>query len=166
MKAAAEARCQGATARYFEDWRVGEVLEFGHYEVTAREIKAFAEQFDPQPFHLDEAAAAESLFGGLVASGWHSCAMMMRMVADTPAFIRHNIVSSGFDDLIWHLPVRPGDRLSGRSRVLETRPSGRRPDRGVVRLRQEMVNGEGETVLSFVSAVYYLRRPDAARGRT
>ena len=146
-------------ARYFEDWSVGDTLVFGHYEVTAEEIKAFAEKFDPQPFHLDEGQAAGSLFGGLVASGWHSGAMLMRMVADNPAFVAHNIAASGFDDLVWHQPVRPGDRLSVRSRILDKRLSKSRPDRGIVTLRQELLNQAGETAMSFTSAVHYLRRP-------
>ncbi len=144
--------------RYFEDWRAGEVLDFGRYDVTAEEIKAFARQYDPQSFHLDESAAKESIFGGLVASGWHSCAMLMRMIADTPAFIGHNIASPGFDDLEWRHPVRPGDVLTGRCKVLDTRRSQSRPNRGLVWYRQSLLNQDGDIVLSMKSLVLYWRR--------
>lgn len=148
--------------RYYEDWHAGEALDFGRYRVTADEIKAFATQFDPQPFHLDEAAARDSIFGGLVASGWHTCAILMRLIADTPAFIGANIASPGFDDLSWPVPVRPGDVLKGRCRVIDKRPSASKPDRGLVRFEQHLMNQRGEAALSLTSLVLYLRRPALA----
>jgi len=147
--------------RYFEDWRPGEEIGLGRWQVTAAEIKAFAAEFDPQPFHLDEAAAAESIFGGLVASGWHTCAMLMRLIADTPALMGANIVSPGFDDLAWPVPVRPGDVLEGHARVVDKRPSASKPDRGLVRFDYSMVNRNGETALRLRSLVLYRRRPAA-----
>jgi acyl dehydratase len=147
--------------RYFEDWRPGEVLRFGRRTVTAAEIKAFAAEFDPQPFHLDEAAAKASIFGGLVASGWHTAALMMQMMAEVKAFTGTNIAAAGFDDLEWPAPVRPGDTLSAAVEVLECRASESRPDRGVVRFRQQLANQRGDTVLNFTSPVLYWRRPQA-----
>lgn len=148
--------------RYFEDWRPGEEIGLGRYRVTAAEIKTFAAEFDPQPFHLDETAARASIFGGLVASGWHTCAVMMRLIAGTPELMGANIVSPGFDDLAWPTPVRPGDVLEGRCRVLDKRPSASKPDRGLVRFEQRLFNQHGEIVLRLTSLVLYLRRPATA----
>ena len=147
--------------RYFEDWTVGEVLSFGRYQVTTAEIKEFAEEFDPQPFHLDEAAAAESLFGGLIASGWHSAGILMRMVTDHGAFVGANIASPGFDDLAWPIPVRPGDVLSARCEVAAVRRSKSKPDRGTVTFDLCLVNQAGETAMSLSSLVLYRCREAA-----
>jgi acyl dehydratase len=145
--------------RYFEDFKPGEQLPFGPYEVTRAEIVAFAAEFDPQPFHLDEAAAAGTMLGGLAASGWHTCAMFMRMIFD--GFISDSACmgSPGVDSLKWMRPVRPGDVLSGRSTVLETRASKSRPDRGFVQFRHEVVNARGEPVLVSENPIMFERRP-------
>ena len=146
--------------RYFEDFEPGEVLELGSRTVTEDEIIEFARQFDPQPFHLDPEAAADSVFGGLIASGWHTGAMWMRLYVDNMLGSASAQGSPGVEELRWLAPVRPGDTLHGRLTVLETTPSGRRPDRGTVRIRGEMVNQDGVTVLSMVSRGHFGRRPE------
>jgi acyl dehydratase len=144
--------------KYFEDLEVGETMRFGRYEVTREEILEYARQFDPQPFHVDEEAARASLFGGLIASGWHTGAMMMRMVADhmTPAVATSGAM--GFDELKWLRPVRPGDVLSVESVVLE-KVAPRRPDRGTVKMESRVRNQRDEVVLSLVTLVICRRRP-------
>src|SRR5687768_16767300 len=114
--------------RYFEDFDVGRELALKPHTVTRAEIIAFAAEYDPQPFHLDEAAAADTMLGGLAASGWHSCALFMRMVHDGWLGESAFMGSPGIDKLKWLRPVRPGDLLSGRSVVLALRPSRTRPD--------------------------------------
>ena len=147
--------------RYFEDFESGQVLELGSRTVTAEEIVEFARQFDPQPFHVDPAAAAESVFGGLIASGWHTGAMWMRLYVDTVLGSVSAQGSPGIEELRWLAPVRPGDTLHGRLTVLEATPSERRPDRGTVRIRGEMVNQDGVTVMSMTSRGHFGRRPPA-----
>jgi acyl dehydratase len=145
---------------YFEDFELGQVLELGSRTVSEEEIVAFAREWDPQPFHLDPVAARSSAFGGLIASGWHTGAMWMRLYVDTllgPGAMG----SPGIEELRWLAPVRPGDTLHGRLTVLETTPSERRPNRGTVRIRGEMVNQEGVTVLSMVSRGHFARRDGA-----
>jgi acyl dehydratase len=142
---------------YFEDFQPGQVFELGSHTVSEEEIVAFARQWDPQPFHVDPEAAKESVFGGLIASGWHTGAIWMRGYVDTllgPA----SRGSPGLEEVRWLVPVRPGDTLSSRLTVLETTPSARRADRGTVRIRGEMVNQEGATVLSMVSRAHFGRR--------
>ncbi|HET7876976.1 MAG TPA: MaoC family dehydratase [Methylomirabilota bacterium] len=151
---------------YFEDVTVGEVMRFGRYEVTRDEIIEYARQFDPQPFHLDEEAARQSLFGGLIASGWHTGAMFIRMICD---YMGSRVATSGalgFDDLKWLQPVRPGDVLSVESRVTEKIESRSRPDRGTVKILSRVLNQRGEEVMSLVSLVLYLRRPAATGSRS
>jgi len=147
--------------KYFEDVQVGETTRFGRYEVTRDEIVEYARQFDPQPFHLDEAAARASIFGGLIASGWHTGAMLMRMVCDSMIPGAATSGAMGFDDLKWLEPVRPGDVLSVESVVREKLES-RRPDRGTVKIESRVRNQRGEVVMSLVSLVIFLRRPPAA----
>jgi acyl dehydratase len=144
----------------FDDFEPGQVLELGSVAVTADEIIEFARQFDPQPFHVDPEAAAESVFGGLIASGWHTGAMWMRLYVDSMLDTASAQGSPGIEELRWLAPVRPGDTLHGRLTVLETTPSERRPDRGTVRIRGEMVNQDGVTVLSMVSRGHFGRRPE------
>jgi acyl dehydratase len=142
---------------YFEDFRPGQEVDLGSHTVTEEEIIGFARQWDPQPFHVDPEAAKESVFGGLIASGWHTGAIWMRGYVDTllgPA----SQGSPGLEEVRWLVPVRPGDTLSSRLTVLETTPSERRADRGTVRIRGEMVNQEGVTVLSMVSRAHFGRR--------
>jgi acyl dehydratase len=147
--------------KYFEDVTIGETTRFGRYEVTREEIVEYARQFDPQPFHLDEDAARASMFGGLIASGWHTGAMFIRMVCDNMIPDAATSGAMGFDDLKWLRPVRPGDVLTVESEVRE-KVEGRRPDRGIVKIESRISNQRGEVVMSLVSLVIYLRRPAAA----
>ena len=144
--------------RFFEDFEPGQVYELGSRTVTEADIIAFARDWDPQPFHTDPEAAAESAFGGLIASGWHTGAMWMRLYVDSLLGGPASQGSPGIEELRWLAPVRPGDTLHGRLTVLETRPSERRPGRGTVRIRGEMENQEGVTVLSLVSRGHFTRR--------
>ena len=146
--------------RYFEDFEPGQVLELGSRTVTEDEIVDFARQFDPQPFHVDPEAAVGSVFGGLIASGWHTGAMWMRLYVDNMLGSASAQGSPGIEELRWLAPVRPGDTLRGRLTVLEATPSERRPDRGTVRIRGEMINQDGVTVMSMVSRGHFGRRPE------
>ena len=143
---------------YFEDLEPGQVVELGSHTVSEEEILAFARQWDPQPFHVDPQAARSSVFGGLIASGWHTGAMWMRLYVDT-LLGPSSMGSPGIEELRWLAPVRPGDTLSGRLTILEATPSERREDRGTVRIRGEMVNQDGVTVMSMVSRGHFARRP-------
>lgn len=136
------------TERYFEDYQVGEVIEFGDHLVTKEEIVGFAQRYDPQPFHVDEAAAAESHFGGLIASGWMTASVMMRMLVDNFISRVASMGSPGVDELRWLRPVRPGDRLRVRVTVLEVRRSQTKPDRGAILSLDEVVNQDDEVVMS------------------
>jgi acyl dehydratase len=147
--------------RWFEDYEAGEVVEFGEYPVTQEEIVEFARRYDPQPFHVDPEAAKDSAYGGLIASGWHTCAIMMRLLADGFVSEVASMGSPGLDELRWLAPVRPGDVLRSRIRVLETRRSSSKPDRGLVRLEQEAVNQRGEVVARWVGWNIYRARPGA-----
>jgi acyl dehydratase len=129
---------------HFEDFPVGEVLEFGNYLVTAEEIREFAREFDPQPFHVDEEAAKASLLGGLSASGWHVCAIIMRIMVDGYYGRTASMGSTGIDEMKWLKPVRPGDRLSCRRTTLETRVSAKRPEMGIVKMRFEIFDTASE----------------------
>ena len=129
---------------HFEDFPVGEVLEFGNYLVTAEEIREFAREFDPQPFHVDEEAAKASLLGGLSASGWHVCAIIMRIMVDGYYGRTASMGSTGIDEMKWLKAVRPGDRLSCRRTTLETRVSAKRPEMGIVKMRFEIFDTASE----------------------
>ncbi|MBA2450738.1 MAG: MaoC family dehydratase [Chloroflexi bacterium] len=145
--------------RYFEDFTVGESIELGSVQISAAEIIAFAEQFDPQPFHLDPARAEGSVFGGLIASGWHTAGLYMRLFAEGVLNRVPSFGSPGIEQLRWLRPVRPGDTLRARFTVLEVRPSTSRPDRGIVRSRGEMTNQDGEVALSLEATNFFGRRP-------
>jgi acyl dehydratase len=145
--------------KYFEDVKVGDVMRFGRYEVTREEIVAYARQYDPQPFHLDEEAARASMFGGLIASGWHTGAMFIRMVAEHMTPIHATSGAMGFDDLKWIRPVRPGDVLSVESVVREKTEFRSRRDRGLVKIASRVCDQRGEEKMSLVSLVIYRRRP-------
>jgi acyl dehydratase len=145
--------------RYFEDFEPGATYEFGGHTVTAEEIVEFARRYDPQYFHVDPDAARESPFGGLVASGWHTAAIFMRMYVDAILLGSEGMGSPGVEELRWLAPVRPGDTLSGRATVLEATPSATRADRGTVRARFEALNQEGAVVLRFVARGHFGRRP-------
>ena len=143
---------------YFEDVKVGDTERFGRYEVTREEIIEYARQFDPQPFHLDEEAAKASMFGGLIASGWHTGAMLIRMLNDHSIPRAATSGALGFDDLKWVKPVRPGDILSVETRVLDKAESRSRPEIGVVKVESRVLNQAGELKMSLVSIVLYRRR--------
>ena len=143
---------------YFEDVRVGDTERFGRYEVTREEIIEYARQFDPQPMHVDEEAAKASMFGGLIASGWHTGAMLIRMLNDHSIPRAATTGALGFDDLKWVKPVRPGDILSVQTRVLEKTESRRRPEIGVVKVESRVLDQAGELKMSLVSIVLYRRR--------
>lgn len=145
--------------RHFDDFAPGDTVELGSHTVTEQEIVAFARQWDPQPFHVDPEAARESVFGGLVASGWHTAALWMRMYVDSLLEGTDSRGSPGVEELRWLAPVRPGDTLTARLEVLETTPSATRPDRGTVRIRAEMENQDGIVVLSMTSRGHFGRRP-------
>ncbi len=133
---------------WFEDFVPGTVLEFGGHTVTEAEIIAFARDFDPQYFHTDPEAARASAFGGLIASGWHTAAIAMRMLADNFLPPNASMGSPGIDELRWRLPVRPGDKLRLRITIQEATRSRSKPDRGVVRSLLEVLNQKDEVVMS------------------
>jgi acyl dehydratase len=137
--------------RYFEDYTAGAVYEYGHIAVTEAEIIEFAQRFDPQPIHTDPDFAATGPFGGIIASGWHSASICMRMVADHYLSRVASLASPGIDELRWLAPVRPGDSLRLRATIVETRPSRSKPDRGLVRTKAELINADDQVVLSLIA---------------
>ena len=146
---------------HFEDFAIGESVVFGRKHVTREEIIAFAREFDPQPFHLEEAAARDSLLGGLAASGWHTCGMLMRMICDDYLNRSAGMGGAGIDEVKWLKPVRPGDTLSAKRTCLESRASASRPDMGIVKLFYEVFNQHGETVMTWISVQLFARRETA-----
>ena len=148
---------------YWEDFAVGQTREFGHYEVSREAVLDFARRFDPQPFHLDDAAAAASLFGRLAASGWHTCAMAMRMMCDGYLLESSSLGSPGMESLKWLKPVYPGDVLHLRMTILESRPLASRPTVGLVRSAYEVVNQNGESVLAMDGYGMFGRREPATQ---
>lgn len=146
---------------YWEDFQPGKTFDLGSYEVPLDEIVAFAEHYDPQGFHVDEAAAKASPFGGIVASGWHTSAISQRLLVQQLLSRSACQGSPGVEELRFLKPVRPGDVLCGRLEVLDTQPSGRRPDRGTVTSRCELENQRGEVVLSMASRIMFRRREPA-----
>ena len=141
----------------FESFEIGQVATFGRYEVTAEEVVDFASKYDPQFFHLDPEAARDSLFGGLCASGWHTCAMTMAMMVEHQKQVGTSLGSPGVDEVRWLTPVYPGDVLSVRAEVLDLKPSGRRPDIGVVFQRITTLRGDDTPVLSFIARGMFRR---------
>ncbi len=144
--------------RWFEDYRVGEIAEFGDHLVTEAEILEFAKRYDPQPFHIDPQAARQSIYGGLIASGWMTASCAMRMLVDHYISPIASMGSPGVDELRWLAPVRPGDRLRMRVTVMASRPSQSKPDRGMVQFLQEVLNQNAETVMSLKGWGMYRRR--------
>ena len=143
---------------FWEDFPVGQVREFGAYPVTREAVLAFAREFDPQPFHLDDAAAEASLFGRLTASGWHTCAMAMRMMCDAYLLDSASLGSPGLEKLTWVRPVYPGDTLHVRLEVLESRALASRPGVGMMRSRWDVMNQSGQTVLTMEGFGMFRRR--------
>lgn len=145
--------------RYWEDFAAGQEYELGSTTVTAEEIVEFARRFDPQPFHIDEEAAARSPFGGLCASGWHTVGMYMRLYVDNLLIHTASQGSPGVDEVRWLAPVRPGDTLFAVATVEDTQPSSSRADRGTIVVRWEMRNQGGVTVLRMRGRNMLGRRP-------
>ena len=150
-----------ATKLYLDDFSVGQVFRSGTRRITAAEIKTFASEYDPQPFHLDDEAAKTTMFGGLAASGWHTMALTMRLLVDGGAPIAGGIIGAGGEELRWPRPVRPGDTLTVESEVLEIRPSRSRPQQGMLRMRSTTFNQNGEPVQTFVGNLVVPRRDPA-----
>lgn len=148
------------TPLYFDDLPVGARFKSATKQVTAPEIKAFARDFDPQPFHLDEEAAKATLFKGLAASGWHTMAMTMRLMVDGGAPIAGGIVGAG-GEISWPMPTRPGDVIHVVSEVIQSTPSRSRPDRGMVTMRSETLNQNGEIVQVLIAKLVVPKRPAA-----
>ena len=145
--------------RYFEDFHVGDVIEVGSVSVTQDQIIAFARQYDPQPMHIDPNAASFTIYGGLIASGWHTVSLFMRLLVENLVAKTTSLGSPGVEELRWPLPVRPGDTLSGKMEILETRVSNSRPTMGIVRWRGEFRNQHGQLVMSLLGTNFFGRRP-------
>ena len=133
------------TQLHLEDFTVGQTFGSGRLKVDAEQIKAFAAAFDPQPFHLDEQSARNTIFKGLAASGWHTAALTMRLLVDSPVRPAAGIIGAG-GEISWPKPVRPGDELRLESEILEVRPSQSRPDRGTIKVRTTTLNQDGDAV--------------------
>jgi acyl dehydratase len=147
---------------FWEDFPVGQVREFGAYAVTREAVLAFAREFDPQPFHVDDDAAEASLFGRLAASGWHTCAMAMRMMCDAYLLDAASLGSPGLETLRWLKPVYPGDTLHVRLEVLDSRPLASRPGVGMIRSRWDVMNQHDETVLTMEGFGMFRQRAASA----
>jgi len=145
--------------RWFEDYLPGTTTELGSIRVDEAEVVEFAQRYDPQPFHVDREAAAAGPFGGLIASGWHTCALMMRLLVEQYLSPVSSLGSPGVDELRWLRPVRPGDELVLRTTVEDARRSASKPDRGIVRTRVELVDQEGRQVLRLLATNLVQARP-------
>ena len=137
--------------QYYEDIEIGAARDIGSRTFTEAEIIAFARQFDPQPFHVDPEAARKTAFGGLIASGWHTAAVVMRLLVDSAIDLDASLGSPGFDDLAWLKPVRPGDTIRGRMTCIDKTPSRSRPGIGSARFMVEAINQKDELVMRFTS---------------
>lgn len=146
---------------YLDDLHVGQRFTSGTYSLDAEQIKSFARQFDPQPFHLDEASAENTFFGGLAASGWHTAAIAMRLLVEGGAPIAGGVIGAS-GEIAWLKPTRPGDTLRVESEIVEIVPSRSRPDRGMVSLRTEMHNQHGDVVQVFTAKLLVFRKSEAA----
>jgi acyl dehydratase len=147
------------TSRFLEDFVVGQTFGSGRLRLDEEQIKRFAAEFDPQPFHLDEEAAKKTIFGGLAASGWHTAALTMRLLVDSEIKPAGGIIGAGFDDFRWPMPVRSGDELHLVSEILEVRASKSRPDQGVIKVRTTTLNQNGEAVQVSIGNLIVPRRP-------
>ena len=146
---------------YLDDLKVGQRFVSGAHTLDADEIKAFAAQFDPQRFHLDEEAAKDTFFGGLVASGWHTASITMKLLVTGGAPLAGGVIGAG-GELVWLRPTRPGDILHVESEIIEITPSRSRPERGTVTVRSETLNQRGEIVQAMTAKLVVQRRPAAA----
>jgi acyl dehydratase len=147
------------TERYLDDLHVGDRFGSGTFEVTEQDIVEFAEDFDPQPFHLDLDAAKRSVFRGLAASGWHTAAMSMKLFVTGELHLAGGSIGLGVDGLEWPRPVRPGDTLRLETEIVEVRPSRSKPDRGIIRIRNVTTNQNGDVVQTFLASVLVRCRP-------
>ncbi len=143
---------------YWEDFKVGDTAPIGERRLDAAEIVAFAKAYDPQPFHIDEEAARQSMYGGLIASGWHTVALVMRMMVDSYLNQSASLGSPGVEDVRWLKPVRPGDTIRATRMVVETRTSASRPDMGIVKSRWEVFNQNDELVMTMEGYGMFARR--------
>mgnify|MGYP000049654128 CR=1 FL=1 len=143
--------------RYFDDWTVGESIETESHLMTEDRIMTFAEEFDPQPFHVDRAAAEASIYGGIIASGWHTGSVLMRL--KTTLLGASSMGSPGGENFGWRAPVYPGDQLRLRSTVLEGKPSASKPDRGMVTYADELLNQDDQVVMTLNPVLMMKRRP-------
>jgi acyl dehydratase len=144
---------------YLEDLAIGQKFHTGTVTVDPDRVRAFAAEFDPQPFHLDEAAGSSSIFGSLVASGWHTAAMTMRLMVDSEMRVAGGLVGVGVEQIRWPRPVRPGDRLRVEVEVVDVRPSGSNPSRGIVRFKSQTLNQNDEVVMEQVASLIAPRAP-------
>src|SRR6202142_2505379 len=151
------------TMHYLDDFAVGQIFKTGRLRVDKEQIVAFASQFAPQPFHLDEEAARQSPFQGLAASGWHTAGLTMRLMVNGEFKPAGGILGVGFDELSWPRAVRPGDELHARSEILDVRPSKSRPDRGLIRVRTTTLKQKDETVMMFTGNLLVPKRPATAQ---
>jgi acyl dehydratase len=143
---------------YFDDLKVGDTFITGTHEVSAADIKRFAAEFDPQPFHLDDEAARHTMFGGLAASGWHTAAITMRLLVSGGPKLANGVLGAG-GEIAWKMPTRPGDVLHVESEVVELTPSRSRTDRGMLVLRSRTINQHGEVVQDLTARLVVARRP-------
>jgi acyl dehydratase len=146
------------TKRHWEDFQPGTVAVYGPRLVTREEIVAFAAEFDPQPMHMDETAATATLLGGLAASGWHTCCLLMRMIADGFLLDSTSMGGPGVDEIRWLKPLRPDTRIRVRSTVLDTRPSNSRPERGFVKFRFEVLDEQDAVIAALTTSLMFIRR--------
>lgn len=150
-------------ANYFDDFEVGQRYSTQGMTVTETMIIEFAQRYDPQPFHMDAVAAENSIYGGLIASGFQSLSIASRLWLDEKLFIACSMGAPGLDELRWFLPVRPGDTLHVQAEVLEKRPSSSKPDRGILRMQYEAINQKDEKVMSYIILHLLARRPAGAQ---
>ena len=146
-------------ARYFDDFQIGQSFASGTLRVDKEQIKRFASEFDPQPFHVDEVAARSTIFGGLAASGWHTTALTMRLLVSSELKIAGGLVGDGLDELRWPRPVRPGDELHLESEVIAVRPSSSRPGQGIIKMRTTTFNQKDEPVQIMIANLVVPARP-------
>jgi len=146
-------------ARYFDDFQIGQSFASGTLRVDKEQIKRFASEFDPQPFHVDEVAARSTIFGGLAASGWHTTALTMRLLVSSELKIAGGLVGAGLDELRWPRPVRPGDELHLESEVIAVRPSSSRPGQGIIKMRTTTFNQKDEPVQIMIANLVVPARP-------
>ena len=147
---------------FWEDFRIGQREKIGSVVVDRDEVIEFARRYDPQPFHIDEEAARKSIYGGLIASGWHTCAMVMRLMCDSYLLESASLGSPGLENVKWLRPVRPGDTLTAYRTTEEARASSSRPDRGIVKTMWEVENQQKELVLTMSGVNFFLKRNPGA----